>query len=80
MLRSRSKARTWSHQTSRTEGTETHSGGSSPPTRLPRALRALAHEAMLTEDDPYPLAEWCNFPRRREGQRHDQRNRQVVQR
>ena len=30
---------------------------SSLPTRLPRALRALAHEAVVTEDGPHPLAE-----------------------
>jgi|RhiMetdeSRZDD1v2_1073273.scaffolds.fasta_scaffold23891_8 hypothetical protein len=29
---------------------------SSLPTRLPRALRALAHEAVVTEERPHPAA------------------------
>jgi hypothetical protein len=27
------------------------------PTRLPRALRALAHEPVVTEDGPHPLGQ-----------------------
>jgi hypothetical protein len=30
---------------------------SSPSTQLPRALRALAHEAVVTEDGPHPAVE-----------------------
>jgi hypothetical protein len=32
--------------------------GSSPESWLPRALRTLAHEAVVTEDEPHPRAGW----------------------
>jgi hypothetical protein len=34
------------------------------PTRLSRALRALAHEAAVTEDGPHPLGEFEPSPSR----------------
>jgi hypothetical protein len=40
-------------RTPRTEGTETQ-WSSSLPTRLPRARRALADDAVVTWDGPYP--------------------------
>jgi hypothetical protein len=38
---------------------------SSLPTRLPRALRALAHEAVVTEDGPHPEMAMLAFTRQR---------------
>jgi hypothetical protein len=52
-------------RTPRTEGTETQ-WSSSLPTRLPRARRALADDAVVTWDGPYPY-----------GQRQSQRRQSV---
>jgi hypothetical protein len=40
------------HRTT-SDGEAARTRGSSPPARLPRALRALAHEAVVTEDEPH---------------------------
>jgi hypothetical protein len=50
-------------RTPRTAGTETQ-WSSSLPTRPPRALRTVAHEAAVTEDGPHPLGEFEPSPSR----------------
>jgi len=37
-----------------TSATQSREGGFKSPTRLPRALRTLAHEAVVAEDGPHP--------------------------
>jgi hypothetical protein len=43
-----------SHSCPGARGAERRDGGFKSPIRLPRALRTLAHEAVVTEDGPHP--------------------------
>jgi hypothetical protein len=56
--RERSRSTYMNHRSSRVHGHDlgqrSSLGTGSSPTRLPRALRALAHEAVVTEDGPHP--------------------------
>ena len=60
--RSAYENRSSSPSTVRTWAIEVAWGRVQVPIRLPRALRALAHEAVVTEDGPRPLRELKPLP------------------